>query len=70
MTAGAPLSECHNGSGTLGDQVRGPVEVFSPKPDGSEVMRVVSGDPQYWKARNLDTFNGRAWQGRARAVPD
>jgi transglutaminase-like putative cysteine protease len=32
--------------------------------DGSEVMRVVSGDPQYWKARNLDTFNGRAWQVR------
>ena len=32
--------------------------------DGNEVMRVVSGEPLYWKARNLDTFNGNAWQIR------
>ena len=25
-------------------------------------MRVVSGEPLYWKARNLDTFNGFAWE--------
>jgi transglutaminase-like putative cysteine protease len=30
--------------------------------DGNEVMRVVSGEPLYWKARNLDVFNGIAWQ--------
>ena len=30
--------------------------------DGNEVMRVVSGEPLYWKARNLDDFNGVAWQ--------
>ena len=30
--------------------------------DGNEVMRVVSGEPLYWKARNLDDFNGIAWQ--------
>ncbi|MBE2318545.1 transglutaminase domain-containing protein [Solirubrobacter sp. CPCC 204708] len=32
--------------------------------EGTEVMRIVSGDPLYWKARNLDTFNGDAWQVR------
>ena len=32
--------------------------------DGNEVLRVVSGEPLYWKARNLDTFNGSAWQVR------
>jgi transglutaminase-like putative cysteine protease len=32
--------------------------------DGNEVLRVVSGEPLYWKARNLDTFNGIAWQVR------
>lgn len=32
--------------------------------DGNEVFRVVSGEPLYWKARNLDTFNGTAWQVR------
>ena len=32
--------------------------------DGNEVMRVVSGEPLYWKARNLDIFNGNAWQIR------
>ncbi|MDA0178903.1 transglutaminase-like domain-containing protein [Solirubrobacter phytolaccae] len=32
--------------------------------DGNEVLRVVSGEPLYWKARNLDTFNGTAWQVR------
>ena len=30
--------------------------------EGNEVMRVVSGEPLYWKARNLDDFNGIAWQ--------
>jgi hypothetical protein len=30
--------------------------------EGNEVMRVVSGEPLYWKARNLDDFNGVAWQ--------
>ena len=30
--------------------------------DGNEVMRVISGEPLYWKARNLDVFNGIAWQ--------
>lgn len=32
--------------------------------DGNEVLRVVSGEPLYWKARNLDRFNGIAWQVR------
>lgn len=32
--------------------------------DGNEVLRVVSGEPLYWKARNLDSFNGVAWQVR------
>ena len=27
--------------------------------DGNEVMRVVSAEPLYWKARNLDVFNKR-----------
>jgi transglutaminase-like putative cysteine protease len=30
--------------------------------EGNEVFRVVSGEPLYWKARNLDDFNGVAWQ--------
>ena len=33
--------------------------------DGNEVMRVVSGEPLYWKARNLDDFNGVAWTARS-----
>src|SRR3954471_174283 len=28
--------------------------------DGNEVMRVTSGQPLYWKARNLEQFNGTA----------
>lgn len=32
--------------------------------DGNEVLRVTSGEPLYWKARNLDVFNGTAWQVR------
>ena len=32
--------------------------------DGNEVMRVMSDEPLYWKARNLDVFNGNAWQMR------
>ncbi|HET6550386.1 MAG TPA: hypothetical protein VFG79_18120, partial [Solirubrobacter sp.] len=29
--------------------------------DGNEVMRVTSGEPLYWKARNLEVFDGNAW---------
>jgi protein-glutamine gamma-glutamyltransferase len=32
--------------------------------DGNEVMRITSGQPLYWKARDLDQFNGLAWQIR------
>ncbi len=32
--------------------------------DGNEVMRVTSGEPLYWKARDLDKFNGISWQVR------
>jgi hypothetical protein len=35
--------------------------------DGNEVLRVESEDPHYWKAANLDDFDGRGWR---RAVPD
>jgi transglutaminase-like putative cysteine protease len=33
--------------------------------DGNEVMRVVSKQPMYWKARNLDVFNKTAWTARS-----
>ena len=35
--------------------------------DGNEVMRVESEKPYYWKAANLDAFDGGAWTG---AAPD
>jgi transglutaminase-like putative cysteine protease len=36
--------------------------------DGNEVMRVVSAEPLYWKARNLDVFQGLAWTSRSERV--
>jgi len=30
--------------------------------DGREVLRVRAQQPAYWKAQNLDLFNGRTWQ--------
>ena len=36
--------------------------------DGNEVMRVVSASPLYWKARNLDVFNGQSWEPRTEPV--
>jgi transglutaminase-like putative cysteine protease len=33
--------------------------------DGNEVMRVVSSEPLYWKARNLDVFTNYAWTTRS-----
>ncbi len=36
--------------------------------DGNEVMRVVSKEPLYWKARNLDVFNRFAWTTRSEPV--
>ncbi|HWK25463.1 MAG TPA: transglutaminase-like domain-containing protein [Solirubrobacter sp.] len=36
--------------------------------DGNEIMRVKSGKPLYWKARNLDVFNGTAWTTRSDPV--
>ena len=32
--------------------------------NGNEVMRVTSSEPLYWKARNLDVFDGTAWTVR------
>ena len=32
--------------------------------NGNEVMRVTSLEPLYWKARNLDVFDGTAWTVR------
>lgn len=32
--------------------------------DGNEVMRIHSSVPLYWKARNLDRFDGQAWTTR------
>jgi transglutaminase-like putative cysteine protease len=32
--------------------------------DGNEVMRVKSDQPYYWKAANLEDFNGVSWQER------
>ena len=32
--------------------------------DGNEVMRVASHEPLYWKARNLDVFDGTSWTVR------
>jgi hypothetical protein len=33
--------------------------------DGNEVMRVTSDQPHYWKAADLETFDGFAWRARA-----
>jgi transglutaminase-like putative cysteine protease len=30
--------------------------------DGREILRVRAQQPAYWKAQNLDLFNGRTWQ--------
>ncbi len=29
--------------------------------DGAEVLRVASSEPEYWKVRNLDEFDGEKW---------
>ena len=36
--------------------------------DGNEVMRVVSPEPLYWKARNLDVFTNYAWTTRSTPI--
>jgi transglutaminase-like putative cysteine protease len=38
--------------------------------DGNEVMRIVSKEPRYWKARNLDVFNHLAWTTRSKPPQD
>jgi transglutaminase-like putative cysteine protease len=42
--------------------------------DGNEVMRVKSDQPFYWKAANLEDFDGTAWRerrpGEVREAPD
>jgi TgpA N-terminal domain len=37
--------------------------------DGNEVMRITSDRPLYWKARDLDVFDGTAWQARTTPTP-
>jgi transglutaminase-like putative cysteine protease len=37
--------------------------------DGNEVMRITSERPLYWKARDLDVFDGNAWQVRTDHTP-
>jgi transglutaminase-like putative cysteine protease len=37
--------------------------------DGNEVMRVKSAKPHYWKARDLDTFDGVSWDLRTDPTP-
>jgi protein-glutamine gamma-glutamyltransferase len=37
--------------------------------DGNEVMRVTSARPLYWKARDLDVFDGGAWRIRTDPTP-
>ncbi len=37
--------------------------------DGNEVMRVKSADPHYWKARDLDVFDGVSWDVRSDPTP-
>jgi protein-glutamine gamma-glutamyltransferase len=34
--------------------------------DGNEILRVQSAAPMYWKARDLDVFDGRAWRVRTK----
>jgi hypothetical protein len=38
--------------------------------DGNEVMRITSGEPLYWKARNLDVFSRLSWTTRSEPVED
>jgi transglutaminase-like putative cysteine protease len=38
--------------------------------DGNEVMRIVSKEPLYWKARNLDVFNKVSWTSRSDRLAD
>jgi transglutaminase-like putative cysteine protease len=38
--------------------------------DGNEVMRVQSSSPLYWKARNLDEFDGLSWAVRTDPLDD
>jgi transglutaminase-like putative cysteine protease len=44
------------------NQTYGPVDW--PR-DGNEVLRVKSPKPLYWKAENLERFNGREWVARS-----
>jgi transglutaminase-like putative cysteine protease len=44
------------------DQEYGPIDW--PR-DGAEILRVQSAKPYYWKAANLEEFDGRAWRERA-----
>jgi protein-glutamine gamma-glutamyltransferase len=37
--------------------------------DGNEVMRVQSDEPMYWKARDLDAFDGIRWHVRSTPQP-
>jgi protein-glutamine gamma-glutamyltransferase len=37
--------------------------------DGNEVMRIKSSEPLYWKARDLDDFDGAAWEVRTDPTP-
>jgi transglutaminase-like putative cysteine protease len=37
--------------------------------DGNEVLRVQADQPMYWKARDLDVFDGRAWRVRPELQP-
>ena len=36
--------------------------------EGSEVLRVATTRPSYWKMRNLDEFDGEQWTRRAAAA--
>src|SRR5262249_37287453 len=37
--------------------------------DGNEVLRVKSAKPHYWKARDLDVFDGVSWDVRSNPTP-
>ncbi len=37
--------------------------------DGNEVMRVTSSEPLYWKARDLEVFDGVTWRMRREPTP-
>jgi transglutaminase-like putative cysteine protease len=38
--------------------------------DGRELLRVKAAKPAYWKAANLDDFDGRAWTGKGSSTED